>query len=203
MIYFLFLIQITLVGAFFFMKRRSKYYEQNAVMVGDEHMFFHNLSDRAMTVAISYLQVSAIFLVLIAVALIIPDPWELPAISCSAAVSLYFMYGFYQRRLVLYKGLSLPYVRKLMKLVRIAAFAFGVLTLAMLLSSCTPAQPKDTGGLLAEYSLIAFFAIALLFAVAFSFESSRHPDLVMHQLLKLLAILCWIATIGLGLIIWL
>ena len=137
MVYFLFLIQITLVWAFFYMKRRSKYYRQTAVMVGDEHMFFRDLSDRAMTVAISYLQVSAIFSVLIAVAFIIPDPWELPAISCSAAVSLYFMYGFYQRRLVLYKGLSLPYVRKLMQVIRIAAFAFGVLTLAMLLASHT------------------------------------------------------------------
>lgn len=137
MIYFLFVIQLVLVGAFFFMKRRSKYYEQNAVMVGDDHMFFHNLSDRAMTVAISYLQVAAIFSILVAVAFIIPDPWELPAISCSAAVSLYFMYGFYQRRLVLYKGLSLPYVRKLMQVIRIAAFAFGVLTLAMLLASHT------------------------------------------------------------------
>ena len=135
MIYFLLALQMILAGAFFFMRGRSKYYSANAVMVGDDHLFYHDLSERAMTVAISYLQLCMVFWILVMVAFIIPDPWELPAISCSAAVSLYFMYRFYQRRLVLYKGLSLLYVRRLMQVIRIAAFAFGVLTLAMLLPS--------------------------------------------------------------------
>lgn len=200
MIYFLFAVEMVLAGAFFFMRGRSKYYSQTAVMVGDEHMFYHDLSDRAMTVAITYLQLCGVFSVLVMVAFIIPDPWELPAISASAMVLLYFLYRFYQKRLLTYEGLSLAYVKKLMRVIKIIVVGLGVLTLAMLLSSCTPAN--DTRGLLSDYSLIAGFAISLLFAVVLSFESSKHPDLLMHQL-KFLAVLCWIVTIGLGLIIWL